>query len=62
MVVNLEAATFLPGVASLHVERSFVVGPRGAEPLLADALDRLLVLKRAQRTSPRARPNERKAS
>ena len=62
MVVNLEAATFLPGVASLHVERSFVVGPRGAEPLLAEPLDRLLVLKRAQRSSPRTRPNERKAS
>ena len=62
MVVNLEAATFLPGVASLHVERSFVVGPRGAEPLLAEPLDRLLVLKRARRSSPRTRPNERKAS
>jgi hypothetical protein len=62
MVVNLEAATFLPGVASLHVERSFVVGPRGVEPLLAEPLDRLLVLKRARRSNPRTRPNERKAS
>ncbi len=61
MVVNLEAATFLPGVASLHVERSFVVGPRGAEPLLAEPLDRLLVLTRARRSSSRIRPNKRKA-
>lgn len=51
MVVNLEAATFLPGVASMHIERSFVIGARGAEPLLAEPLDRLLVLE------PRLRPH-----
>ena len=61
MVVNLEAATFLPGVASLHVERSFVVGPRGAEPLLAEPLDRLLVLPQARGGNSRTRPNKRKA-
>jgi Xaa-Pro aminopeptidase len=55
MVVNLEASTFLPGVASLHVERSFVIGPGGPEPLITDPLDRLLVLERAQ-------PKKRRAS
>ena len=43
MVVNLEASTFLPGVASLHVERSYVVESDGAQPLIPQSLDRLLV-------------------
>ena len=62
MVVNLEAATFLPGIASLHVERSFVVGSQGTEPLLAEPLDRLLVLTRARKRRAGIRPHERKAS
>jgi Xaa-Pro dipeptidase len=63
MVVNLEAATFLPGVASLHVERTFLVGARGSEPLLEEPLDRLLILKRKRKSRrPTTRPNERKAS
>jgi Xaa-Pro aminopeptidase len=33
MVVNLEATHWLPGRASLHVERSFLVTATGAEPL-----------------------------
>lgn len=61
MVVNLEAATFLPGIASLHVERSFVVGSQGTEPLLAEPLDRLLVLTRARKGRAGIRPHERKA-
>jgi Xaa-Pro aminopeptidase len=63
MVVNLEAATFLPGVASLHVEHSFVVGARGAQPLLSESLDRLLVLPAVRRRAAAAdRSNKRKAS
>ena len=62
MVVNLEAATFLPAVASLHVERSCVIGSRGAEPLLPEPLDRLLILTRPRKRRATTRPTERKAS
>lgn len=35
MVVNLEAAIFMPGVGSLHIEQSFVLTPEGNRPLVA---------------------------
>ena len=50
MVVNLESSTFLPGVASLHVERSFVIEPGGPRPLIPQSLDRLLVAHERQMT------------
>jgi hypothetical protein len=62
MVVNLEAATFLPGVASVHIEHSFVIGVRGAERLLPGAMERLLVMPVAHRASSAERSNKRKAS
>ena len=34
MVINLEAMTFLPGVASPHIEQSFVVTADGSRPLV----------------------------
>ncbi len=34
MVLNLEAAIFMPGAGSLHIERSFVVTPDGNRPLV----------------------------
>jgi len=34
MVINLEAATFMPGVASLHIERSVVVTSEGSRALI----------------------------
>ncbi|MBI4530547.1 MAG: aminopeptidase P family protein, partial [Candidatus Latescibacteria bacterium] len=34
MVVNLEASIFMPGVGSLHIERSFVVTPAGSRSLV----------------------------
>jgi Xaa-Pro aminopeptidase len=43
MVVNLEASTFIPGVASLHVERSYVVGAAAGSPLIAQERDRPIV-------------------
>jgi Xaa-Pro dipeptidase len=43
MVVNLEVSTFSPGLASMHVERSFVVAAGGSTPLIPETLDRLLV-------------------
>jgi Xaa-Pro aminopeptidase len=33
MVFNLEAAVFMPGLGSPHIERSFVVTPDGCRPL-----------------------------
>jgi Xaa-Pro aminopeptidase len=39
MVVNLEASIFAPGVASLHVERSFVVGEAGGKGLVVQERD-----------------------
>ena len=33
MVFNLEAAVFMPGIGSPHIERSFVVTPEGCRPL-----------------------------
>lgn len=33
MVVNLESAVFLPDVASLHIEQSYIVTPNGCRPL-----------------------------
>jgi Xaa-Pro aminopeptidase len=33
MVINLEAMTFMPGVASPHIEQSFVVTAEGCRPL-----------------------------
>ncbi len=35
MVVNLEAGIFMPGVASLHIERTFIVTQDGVRPLIA---------------------------
>jgi Xaa-Pro aminopeptidase len=35
MVFNLEAAIFMPGVASLHIEQTFRVTPEGCRPLVA---------------------------
>jgi len=34
MVINLESAIFMPGVGSLHIEKSFVVTPGGNRPLI----------------------------
>ena len=34
MVLNLEAMISMPGVGSLHIERSFVVTPSGSRPLI----------------------------
>ena len=34
MVLNLEAMISMPGVGSLHIERSFVVTPNGSRPLI----------------------------
>lgn len=43
MVVNLEASTFIPGMASLHVERSFVIADDGSVPLITQERDRPLL-------------------
>jgi Xaa-Pro aminopeptidase len=34
MVINLEAAMFVPGAGSVHMEKSFVVTAAGSEPLI----------------------------
>jgi Xaa-Pro aminopeptidase len=34
MVINLEAAIFMPGTASLHIEQTFVVTTTGCRPLI----------------------------
>jgi Xaa-Pro dipeptidase len=34
MVINLEAGIFMPGVASLHTEQTFIVTLHGAQPLI----------------------------
>ena len=35
MVLNLEAMISMPGVGSLHIEKSFVVTPNGSRPLIS---------------------------
>ena len=35
MVLNLEAMISMPGVGSLHIEKSFVVAPSGSRPLIS---------------------------
>ncbi len=37
MVINLEAPVFMPGVGSLHVEKTFVLTPTGSRPLAPQA-------------------------
>lgn len=39
MVVNLEASLFIPGRASLHIERSFLVAADGGRPLVDQPRD-----------------------
>jgi Xaa-Pro aminopeptidase len=34
MVINLEAAIFMPGLGSLHIEKSFVLTKDGNRPLV----------------------------
>ena len=34
MVLNLEAMISMPGIGSLHIEKSFVVTPKGSRPLI----------------------------
>ena len=34
MVINLEAMVFMPGVASPHIEQSFLVTAEGSRPLV----------------------------
>ncbi len=35
MVINLEAAVFMPGIGSVHIEQSFVVTSTGSRPLVS---------------------------
>lgn len=45
MVINLEAPLFLPGIASLHVEQTFLVTGGGAEPLVEQPRERPVILR-----------------
>ncbi len=59
MVVNLEASAFLPGVASLHVERSFVVGASGPLDLVPQDRRSPVIAGAASAPSDHPHPDER---
>ena len=52
MVVNLEASRLIPGVGGVAAERTFVVTPGGAEPLVTQRREHPFIAGQPDRSSP----------